>query len=50
MDPRSASEFCEICNGKVLFVTKYKVVFSIVAVISYSSIVLTSEVATGGVM
>ena len=38
---RSASEFSEIYNGKVLFVTKYKVAFSILTVISYDSVVLT---------
>ena len=41
MDPRSASEFSEIGNDKVLFVTKYKVSFSILTVISYNSLVLT---------
>ena len=40
-DPRSASEFSEIWIGKVLFVTKYKVAFTILAVISYDSVVLT---------
>ena len=28
MERRSVSEFSEICNGKLLFVIKYKVVFS----------------------
>ena len=41
MDPRSASEFSKIFNGKVLFVAKYKVVFTIITVISYDSLVLT---------
>ena len=41
MDPRSDSELSEICNDKVLFVTKYKVAFSIFTVISYDSVVLT---------
>ena len=40
MDPRSGSEFSETCNGKVLFVTKYKVAVSISAVTSYDSVVL----------
>ena len=39
--PRSTSDFFEICNGKVLFVAKYKVAFSILNVISYDSVVLT---------
>ena len=38
MDRRFAAE---ICNGKVLFVTKYKVAFSILTVIIYDSVVLT---------
>ena len=44
-DPRSASEFSEICNDKVLFVTKYKVVFSILTIIGYDSLVpmITTE-------
>ena len=41
MDPRPASEFSQICNGKVLFVTKFKVAFSILTVISQDSVVLT---------
>ena len=41
MDPRSAFEFSKICNGKVFFVTKYKVAFNILTVISYDSVVLT---------
>ena len=40
IDPRSASEFSKICNDKVLFVTKYKLAFSISTVISYDSVVL----------
>ena len=32
MDPRSAYEFSEICNDKVLFVTKYKITFDILIV------------------
>ena len=32
MDPRSGSEFSEICNGKVLFVAKCKCAFSILTV------------------
>ena len=40
MDPRSASEFSEICNGKLLSFTKNKVAFSILNVISYDSVVL----------
>ena len=35
MDPRSTSEFSEVCNGKVLFVTKCKVAFSIIMAISF---------------
>ena len=35
MESRSASEFSEICNSKVLFVAKYKIAFSILTVISY---------------
>ena len=41
MDPRSTSEFSEICNGKVFFAAKYKVAFNIRTVISYDSVVLT---------
>ena len=41
MDPRSASEFFEICNGKVFFVIKYKVTFSRLTVISYDSVEIT---------
>ena len=41
MDPRPASEFSQIYNGKVLFVTKFKVAFSILTVISHDSVVLT---------
>ena len=41
MDPRSASEFSEICNGKVLFVTTYKIAFSLLTVISYDSVAPT---------
>ena len=40
MDPRSASEFSEICNGNLLSFTKYKVPFNILTVISYDSVVL----------
>ena len=39
--PESTSEFSEICNGKVLFIAKYKVTLSILTVISYDSVVLT---------
>ena len=35
MDPRSASEFSEISNGKVLFVTRYKVDLSILTFTRY---------------
>ena len=41
MDSKSASEFSEICNGKVLFATKDKVAFSILTVISNDSVELT---------
>ena len=41
MNPRSVSEFSEVCNGKVLFVSTYKVAFSILTVISHDSVVLT---------
>ena len=33
MNPRSASEFFNICNDKVLFGTKYKVVLSILLLV-----------------
>lgn len=41
MGPRSVNEFSEICNGKVPFVTKYKLVFSTLTFISCDSVVLT---------
>ena len=41
MDPRSASEFSEICNGKLLSFTKYNGAFSILTVISYDLVVLS---------
>ena len=37
----SASEFSEICNGKVPFVTKCKDAFWKLFVISYDSVVIT---------
>ena len=40
MDPKSPSEFSEICNENLLSFTKYKVAFSILTVISYDSVVL----------
>ena len=46
MDTRSAFEVSEICNGKVLFVAKFKVAFSILTVISYDSVELTLIVET----
>ena len=39
--PGSASEFSEICHGKVPFTAKYKVTLSILTAISYDSVVLT---------
>ena len=41
MNPRSASNFLEICNGKIVFVTKYTVALNILIVISYDSVVLS---------
>lgn len=41
MDPRSASDFPEICNGKVLLVTKCKVAFTILNVLGYDLVVLS---------
>ena len=41
MNPRSASNFLEICNGKIAFVTKYTVALNILIVISYDSVVLS---------
>ena len=45
MGPRSTYEFSEICNGELLFVTKCKVSFNMLTVISYDLVVLrlTSE-------
>ena len=44
MDPRSATEVPEISDGKVIFVKKYKVVFSILTVISYDLLALAITV------
>ena len=41
MNPRSGSNFLEICNGKIVFVTKYTVALNILIVISYDSVVLS---------
>ena len=38
LDP--ASDFIKICNGNIFSVTKYKVAFRILTVISYDSVVL----------
>ena len=40
MDPRSALDFSEICNGNIISFTKYKIAFSILTVISYDLVVL----------
>ena len=41
MYPRPTSEFSEICNNKIVFVTKYNVLFNMLTVTSYDSAILT---------
>ena len=48
MNPRSASEFAEICNGNILSFTNYKVAFSILTDIGYDSVVLRFVAETRG--